>query len=586
MNVGLGKVHDRVKFPVAGRSGQLLAAVCLLLVSGCAGTPGGQTLQDSLSADPALRSTTRQPTPTATATTSAPPAETTATATPTPTPEPTTRSSPSIEAVTLPDDFPNQLPIYPNATLTAVTPTGGVTTSEAQDAKNPNTDQSIELSSNPGADTQDQLNQADQPDQNDQTGKTENTALPDSPTTTTWTSTDPFDAVQEFYKLGVRRSSWQLVKREIAYQKTSFEIVGHGVTVTIAIEAQTASTDQPTNEVTSSSTAQPMANQPTDEKAQEPTQEQKTSEQTDSKSSSTTSKTQWTITYTPLDASDSINQASETRGDRPASVPTIPANQLPNNLNQVPEPLKSSVEEVLKLGVIEWTQTSTANTSGNRSNTPAGSTPTDNSLSSRSSASSSQTFNPDQVVTRREYARWLLAVYNRFYDDRAAAQIRPAPASSAPAFQDVPSSDPDFATIQGLAEAGILPSTLNGNATTTQFRPDDPLTREVMLLWKVPLDFRRSLPTATIEAVQETWGFQDTARVEPLALRSLLADFQNGDLANIRRTFGYTTLLQPKKPVTQAEAIASLWYFGFQGEGRSAKSVVSSSSQSSQTSHP
>ena len=60
----------------------------------------------------------------------------------------------------------------------------------------------------------------------------------------------------------------------------------------------------------------------------------------------------------------------------------------------------------------------------------------------------------------------------------------------------------------------------------------------------------------------------------------LYADFQNGDLSNIRRIFGYTTLFQPKKPVTRAEAAASLWYFGFQGDGITAQEVLESEAES------
>jgi hypothetical protein len=54
----------------------------------------------------------------------------------------------------------------------------------------------------------------------------------------------------------------------------------------------------------------------------------------------------------------------------------------------------------------------------------------------------------------------------------------------------------------------------------------------------------------------------------------VLADFQNGEQANIRRIFGYTTLFQPKKPVTRAEAVTAIWYFGSQGEGLSAKEAL------------
>ncbi|WP_286132610.1 S-layer homology domain-containing protein [Leptolyngbya sp. O-77] len=180
-------------------------------------------------------------------------------------------------------------------------------------------------------------------------------------------------------------------------------------------------------------------------------------------------------------------------------------------------------------------------------------------------------FKPGQTITRREFARWLMAANNAIFANQPANKIRPASPSEAPAFQDVPSSDPDFAVIQGLASAGLVPSPLSGNSTIVTFRPDAPLTREDLILWKTPLDLRRSLPNATLEAVQQTWGFQDAASIDPRAQRAVLADFQNADLSNIRRAFGYTTLFQPKKPVTRAEAAAVLWFFGTQGNGLSAR---------------
>jgi len=62
----------------------------------------------------------------------------------------------------------------------------------------------------------------------------------------------------------------------------------------------------------------------------------------------------------------------------------------------------------------------------------------------------------------------------------------------------------------------------------------------------------------------------------------VLADFQNSDRSNIRRVFGYTTLFQPKKPVTRAEAAAALWYFGSSSEGLSAQDAIQLKSQQNQ----
>ncbi|WP_199324745.1 S-layer homology domain-containing protein [Phormidium sp. FACHB-1136] len=183
-------------------------------------------------------------------------------------------------------------------------------------------------------------------------------------------------------------------------------------------------------------------------------------------------------------------------------------------------------------------------------------------------------FQPSRPITRGDYAHWLFAANNQFFSDQPAKRIRPGSPNSTPAFQDVPPSHPDFAAIQGLAEAGIIPSALSGNAVAVTFRPDDTLTRENLLLWKVPLDTRAVLPMATVEAVQSAWGFQDAAEIEPLALRAVLADRQTGDFANILRVFGFTTLFQPKRSVSQAEAAAVLWRFGHQTEGVSVQDVI------------
>lgn len=177
------------------------------------------------------------------------------------------------------------------------------------------------------------------------------------------------------------------------------------------------------------------------------------------------------------------------------------------------------------------------------------------------------TFEPGEMINRRTFARWLLSAYNRMYRDRPTLQIRPAAATSQPAFQDIPTSDPDFVTIQGLAEAGIIPSRLNGTTSALLFQPDSLLTRETLLLWKVPLDRRLALPKVSVQNVQQVWGFQDVEQVAPNVLPTLFVDYENGDRANVLRVFGYTQLFQPKKGITQQEAAIALWSFGFQGEG-------------------
>ena len=183
-------------------------------------------------------------------------------------------------------------------------------------------------------------------------------------------------------------------------------------------------------------------------------------------------------------------------------------------------------------------------------------------------------FLPNQIITRREYARWLLASNNRFYSDQRTKKIRPGVESAQPAFQDVGTTNIDFPAIQGLAEAGIIPSSLSGSTTVIKFRPDAPLTRKDLILWKLPLDTRAPLAEATATAVTEVWGFQDAAKIEPAALKAVLADHSNGEFANIRRALGYTTLFQPDKAVTRAEAAAVLWRFGNSTEGITAAELL------------
>jgi hypothetical protein len=217
------------------------------------------------------------------------------------------------------------------------------------------------------------------------------------------------------------------------------------------------------------------------------------------------------------------------------------------DLGEVPEQLRQYVEDVAALGIL--------------------------SPYKQDGELEPNKFAPNEPVTRRDYARWLVEANNKFYANSPGNEIHLAKKASQPAYQDISENDPDFAAIQGLAEAGLVPSMLTSDGSKILFRPDAPLTREDLLSWKVPLDLRKALSSASIQTIKESWGFQDAADINAQGLQALFADFQNGEQANIRRIFGYTTIFQPKKPVTRAEAAASLWYFGFQGDGINAKEV-------------
>ncbi|MBR8832016.1 MAG: hypothetical protein N5P05_000700 [Chroococcopsis gigantea SAG 12.99] len=183
-------------------------------------------------------------------------------------------------------------------------------------------------------------------------------------------------------------------------------------------------------------------------------------------------------------------------------------------------------------------------------------------------------FEGNKAISRRDFARWLVLANNRLFASTPGKQIRQGDKNATSAFSDVKPNDPDYAYIQGLAEAGLIPSSLSGDSSNLLFRPNAPLTREDLVVWKVPLDMRKALPAASIDTIKQTWGFQDANKIDSRALKALYGDFQNGDSANIRRVFGFTTLFQPKRPVTRTEAALALWYFGYQGDGINAADAL------------
>ncbi len=331
---------------------------------------------------------------------------------------------------------------------------------------------------------------------------------------TRWSSADGSDRVVEFYRQELQKNGWKLDGQPIDKTQGTFEASREGLQVAVNVRSGTEFEIRVDRPSTTASIPQPSASP----------------------------------SAVPNPGSPDFVGPIPSAVPDPSPVAAATSGSF-TDLNKAPKDLQKYTQDLLQLGVLD--------------------------LSANKSASKNQSlFEPNKVITRREYARWLVTANNRIYASRPARQIRLAVETSQPAFQDVGRSNTDFATIQGLAEAGLIPSSLSGDSTAVLFRPDAPLTREEMILWKMPVDMRQALPTATIESVKQTWGFQDAARIDSRGLRAVLADFQNGDQSNLRRAFGYTTLFQPKRSVTRAEAASVLWYFGFQGDGISAQEVL------------
>ncbi|KAK8511831.1 hypothetical protein V6N13_029419 [Hibiscus sabdariffa] len=119
---------------------------------------------------------------------------------------------------------------------------------------------------------------------------------------------------------------------------------------------------------------------------------------------------------------------------------------------------------------------------------------------------------PDELCTRREYARWLVRT-SSLLERNPRHRIVPSIAlsgSETAAFDDVGADDPDFESIQGkaqfdilhgisaLAEAGIIPSKLSDRCTASEsdgskvevnFFPDRFISREDLINWKALVEY-------------------------------------------------------------------------------------------------
>jgi hypothetical protein len=443
-------------------------AVLLSSLTACTNSPSAKNLEQSLAADPRLQrnstvfgenqSGTAQPTPNA-------------------------------STVSLPTDFPKQIPIYPNAKLEEVKPA----TASGQKVS------------------------------------------------TRWQSSDPSNVIASFYRNQFQTNNWQISQQPSDDVGGSFTAQQNDLLVTITIQPKS---------VTNAAPNQP---QTLTELTIDYTPQTTASSQPDGKIDSGKTPQPGEPNYIgPTLPSTNVAKQPANHSDGHNTFAVTSVAQEFNDLNKVPPEWRQHIQDLATLGVLSLDTTATKNNSTVAANQ----------------------FDPSKIITRREYARWLVSANNMMYANNPAKQIRLAGEGTQPAFKDVSPQDSDFPAIQGLAEAGLIPSPLSGDATAVLFRPDAPLTREQLLSWKVPLDTRQALPAANLETVKQTWGFQDAEKVDPKAIKAILADYQNAEKSNIRRVFGYTTLFQPKKPVTRAEAAETLWYFGTQGEGISATEAL------------
>ncbi|XP_022724459.1 uncharacterized protein LOC111281077 isoform X8 [Durio zibethinus] len=172
---------------------------------------------------------------------------------------------------------------------------------------------------------------------------------------------------------------------------------------------------------------------------------------------------------------------------------------------------------------------------------------------------------PSDLCTRREYVRWLVSA-NSVLSRNTVSKVYPAmyiENITELAFDDITLEDPDFSSIQGLAEAGLISSKLsnqdllNDDLGPFYFSPESPLSRQHLVSWKMALE-KRQLPEADSKILYQISGFIDIDKISPDAWPALVADLSAGEQGIIALAFGCTRLFQPNKPVTKAQAAVAL----------------------------
>ncbi|KAF2532022.1 hypothetical protein F2Q70_00032441 [Brassica cretica] len=172
---------------------------------------------------------------------------------------------------------------------------------------------------------------------------------------------------------------------------------------------------------------------------------------------------------------------------------------------------------------------------------------------------------PSDLCTRREYARWLVSASSAL-SRNTTSKVYPAmhiENVTELAFDDITPEDPDFSSIQGLAEAGLITSKLsnrdllNDVEGTFLFSPESLLSRQDLISWKMALE-KRQLPEADKKMLYDLSGFIDIEKINPDAWPAIIADLSTGEQGIAALAFGCTRLFQPHKPVTKAQAAIAL----------------------------
>ncbi|KAK6116376.1 hypothetical protein DH2020_049838 [Rehmannia glutinosa] len=175
----------------------------------------------------------------------------------------------------------------------------------------------------------------------------------------------------------------------------------------------------------------------------------------------------------------------------------------------------------------------------------------------------------DELCTRREYARWLVRANSQLERSRKHRinTFAALSGSRITAFDDVGIEDPDFESIQSLAEAGIVRSKLSDGHSSSnsyvgdkggfEFSPERFISRQDLVSWKAKIEYK-VMPGIAEEMSRKKIGFLDVKGISSDALVELFVDILADEKSIVRGVFGQSKRLQPSKPCTKGQAAVAL----------------------------
>ncbi|KAK7407600.1 hypothetical protein VNO78_09553 [Psophocarpus tetragonolobus] len=172
----------------------------------------------------------------------------------------------------------------------------------------------------------------------------------------------------------------------------------------------------------------------------------------------------------------------------------------------------------------------------------------------------------NELCTRREFARWLVKL-NSSLERNPKHRIAPKVSLSGSvvtAFDDIDIDDPDFRSIQVLAETGVIPSKLSLNNSfnygefdtqeSIHFFPDRFISRQDLIDWRAQLEYDFFYGVVDQMSIKKA-GYMD---VKETTSPAVYVDMLAGDRSILRKVFGQSKRFQPNKPSTKAQAVVAL----------------------------